>query len=412
MADRAGESDGQPARHGMQHGRRADRAGLAAPMMSVRVYASFDVLPERLVAFLDAAAADNFFCGIPWFRTLLQTAGPSADEPCIYVAESGGRPAAVLFARERKAAGRLKAHMLLGPSHGLNAPIYAPVLDPELGAAGLRAIVAAMIRTVPPFHVLRFDSLDRDAPEFAALAAALRGRGLLVQRFFNFQNYFEDVRGLTIERYLARRSRQTRYHIGRHVRRLARSGRGRIEVVQAGPELKPALIDYALVDLQSWKDQEAYPDVIPTLAQAAAGSGALRLGLLYIDDEPAAAQVWIVSAGRATLLRMHHVREYAHLSPGTVLTFEMLRRILAVDAIREVDFGAGDEPFKRKWLAQSRERVGLLAFNPRTVKGLLAAARHIGGHAAMSLARRMRSVLRHLLGRNVMRQQAGSVSAR
>jgi CelD/BcsL family acetyltransferase involved in cellulose biosynthesis len=365
----------------------------------VEIYTSFDALPERLVAFLAAAAERSFFQSLPWFRTILRTAGPSGDEPRIYVAENSGRPVAVLFARERKAAGRLKTHMLLGPSFGMYASFYAPVLDAELGIAGLREIAAAIARMAPRLHVLRFDSLNQPSPEFAALAAAFRARGMLVQSFRNYDNYYADVRSLTVEGYLAQRSRQTRYFIGRHVRRLARSGRGRFELIKEGPDLRSAFVDYALVDLQSWKDQEPYADCITDILPLAASAGVLRLGLLYVDDAPAAAQIWIVSGGCATLLRLHHAKKFAKLSVGVVLTFEMIRHMLTAEKLSEIDFGPGDDAFKRKWFSQHRERAGLLVFNPRTLKGLIAAARHIGGHAAKAAARRLRNAARHLLGR-------------
>ena len=100
MADRAGETDERPAPPDIQDlGRRAD--AVADPRITVQVYAGFDALPAGVTAFLDAAAERSFFCGIPWFRTLLQSAGPSDDEPRIYVADSGGRPLAVVIARAR-----------------------------------------------------------------------------------------------------------------------------------------------------------------------------------------------------------------------------------------------------------------------------------------------------------------------
>lgn len=349
--------------------------------MSVAVYQTFGGLPKPVLDFVDAAAREDFFLGIPWMQTLIRTTSMVGDEVSIYVAEKEGRPVAVLMLRERHGAGWLRMHMLLSPSHGMYTTVYGPVLDAQDGAQGLHDIAAAIAATSPPFDVLRFDSIDGEAPGTVALATACREAGFLVQRFFNFENWCEDVSGLTVEEFLARRSKQTRYFIGRHVRRLERSGRGRFELVTGGPRLEAALAAYLKVDRQSWKKPELHADCIPEIARAAAAEGALRLGLIYIDDEPAAAQLWIVSGGRATIMRLHYAEKFANLSPGTVLTFEMMRHALEVDHIREVDFGRGDDDYKKKWVSQCRGRYGMLAFNPKTAKGAAFAAWHFGSHA-------------------------------
>jgi len=381
-----GETDAPP-----MPGREGSAASAATASMVVRVYASLEALPPPLLSFLDGAAKENFFHGIAWYRAVLQASGPSTDEPRLYVAECQGRPAAVLVTRERRRAGKFRTHMLLGPSHGSYAVAYAPRLDPELGQAGLNAIAAEIARVSPPFHVLRFDVLDPVAPEFAAFRAAWREAGMIVQRFRNPDTSRENVSGLTLDNLIARRSPQMLPSIARLRRRLARSARGRFELVTGGPDLNSALIDYALVDLQSRQDAEPYSECVSRVMRAAASAGALRLGLYYIDDEPAAAQIWIVSGGVATLWRLHLAKNFAALCVGAALMLEMLRHLLAVDRVRQIEFGPGHGVQGRTCRARNRERAGLLVFNPRTLKGLIAATRHIGGHAAMSGLRRLRA---------------------
>jgi hypothetical protein len=357
--------------------------------ISVQIFPDFESLPERVVAFLDAAGRRSFFYGIPWFRTMMQTASPPGDETRIYVAEMHARPIAILVVRERKNAGRLKTHMVLSPSHGMYTSDYGPILDTENGLAGLREIVRVIAMASPPFDVLRFDSMDPESSAFAAMESGFRDEGLVVQTFSNFGVWFENVEGLTAETYLARRSSQLRYHIGRSGRLLARSGRARIEVITGGPRLESALADYERVDAQSWKGPEPYPECIPAIVRVAAAAGVLRLGILYIDGEPAAAQIWLVHGGRATIFRLSYAEKFGKLSVGTVLTFDIFRRVLESDKVREIDIGRGDDAYKKRWLANRREKRGLLVFNPNTSKGVIAAAKNLYGHAAMSIFRKI-----------------------
>jgi hypothetical protein len=365
----------------------------AASCMSVQVYSNFDALPERVTAFAGAAAQGDFFRGLAWFRVVLTTAVPAGSAPRIYVAERNDRPVVALFASERRRAGRLKAHMLLGAGQGPYGATYHPVLDDEHGPAGLREIAAALSSASPAFDVLRFDGLDPRAHDYAALVAAFRASGLIVQCFANPENWSEDVGGLSFAQYLARRPA--------HIRSIAHGCLGstdvcglRFELVSDGAALATPLIDYALVDLQSGAPPEIYPDCIPETARAAARQGLLRFGLLYVEDRPVAAQIWIVSGGKATQLRERHVAGFAGPPIQIALTAAVLSRLFETHPVNSIEFSRDSGDAAPDWLGCRQTRAGIVVITPRTVRGLLAAARHIGGHWVMTAARRAGAITR------------------
>ena len=125
--------------------------------------------------------------------------------------------------------------------------------------------------------------------------------------------------------------------------------------------------------------------LIEDLARACAAEGALRLGILHLDGAPIAAQIWIVWSGKATLYKLAHDRRHDRLSPGTVLTMHMIERVIDVDRAAEVDFGVGDDPYKRRWASARRERWGLMAFEPRTARGMIGILRHVVGRKVKRL---------------------------
>jgi CelD/BcsL family acetyltransferase involved in cellulose biosynthesis len=105
------------------------------------------------------------------------------------------------------------------------------------------------------------------------------------------------------------------------------------------------------------------------------------LGVVHVDGEPAAAQFWIVHNGRALIYKLAYDERFADLSIGTILTATLMQHVIDIDRVVQVDYLTGDDAYKKDWMSGRRERWGILALNPRTLRGALAIARHVGGRA-------------------------------
>ncbi len=145
---------------------------------------------------------------------------------------------------------------------------------------------------------------------------------------------------------------------------------------QPGALLEAALAAYQAVYAQSWKQPEPCPNFIPGLVRLAAEEGWLRLGVLWLDGEPLAAQLWLTCGGKANIYKLAYVKGMEKFSAGSVLTRALMEYAMDVDRVAEVDYLSGDDAYKADWMALRRERVGLEAFDLRRPAGLLAAARH------------------------------------
>ncbi len=167
----------------------------------------------------------------------------------------------------------------------------------------------------------------------------------------------------------------------RKLARFAREQDCRFEVIAGPDQIEPGIAAYEQVYAKSWKEPEPYPRFNAALMRALAPGGALRLGLLWHGATPIAAQFWAVAYGRAIVFKLAHDEAHKPLSPGTVLTAMMLRRLLDEEHVSEIDFGRGDDPYKQLWTSERRPRIGLLAIDPRRPAGLAALAADALGRA-------------------------------
>ena len=61
------------------------------------------------------------------------------------------------------------------------------------------------------------------------------------------------------------------------------------------------------------------------------------------------------------------------------MTAALCRHVIDEDRVEEIDFLIGDDAYKQDWMSARRERWGVVAFNPGTLRGKLGALRHYLG---------------------------------
>jgi hypothetical protein len=261
--------------------------------------------------------------------------------------------------------------------------LFQPLIAAGAEAADLQRIGAALGRALRGWPSLRLDALDADWPGLAPLLDGLREAGWRGYRFASFGNWHESVAGLGWDDYLAARPGALRETIRRKQRRHAATLS--LTVARDPAAAAAELPAYEEIYRRSWKQPEPYPRFTGLLVQCAAEQGVLRLGVLRQGTTPLAAQYWIVERGVAGLLKLAHDESAKSVSPGTLLTAMMLRRLLEQDSLAELDFGRGDDAYKQAWTRQRRQRVGVMLANPRHPRGLAVLARRGAAQAARAL---------------------------
>ena len=215
---------------------------------------------------------------------------------------------------------------------------------------------------------LRLDALDETDPSTEALLKGLETSGLSTARYRHFMNWHEKIDDFKI--YWTGRDSRLQQTVRRKQRKLDRDGRLAFIYLQQQDSVISALQTYEQIYAASWKPSEPHRDFMPRMLAALAREGTVRLALLTIDSKPAAAQVWLVRNGRATIFKLAHSSEFDAHSPGTLLTHWLLSELCSRGEIQELDFGRGDDGYKRLWVHESNFRMGMIACNPRSLAGL------------------------------------------
>lgn len=325
---------------------------------------------------MSAASADRprdaaeLFVSQPWFDNLLAHGFDQVVTPvaCRWSTPEG--PASLPLMREGAR----------GPLRSV-ANYYSGLFGPVAGEQQLAATdwdgVARQLRHAPGSAVLQIQPLDVDSMWLPQLEAGLRRAGYRTAHYFCFGNRYQPVEPGRFDDYWAARPSALRNTVARARKRLDRQGDWRLNIITGEqPGLEAAIEAYVSVYNRSWKTPEPNPAFIPGLIRLAAQQGWLRLGLVYVAGEPVAAQLWLVAGRKANIFKLAYVQGQEKLSAGSVLTAELMRHVMDVDGVAEVDFLSGDDPYKAAWMDHRRERIGLVAFDMRHWRGWLAAARH------------------------------------
>lgn len=355
--------------------------------LRVTTYSSFDQLPSSYLQLFESAANHWYDYSLPWFQNFVRTAMDEGDQLRIYGAERDGDQNAAVAALAMRYNAQTSGFFSSRQLSSL-ANFYTITFSPLVNSAdadsnqGLIALAKAIATDANRWDSVDLRPLDRDEPIYACLLNSFKSAGMVVQPYFCFGNWYLPTVGLTFEEYFKTLPSATQNTIRRKTKKLEKTGKSRVEIVTGIENLEQAIASYEQIYISSWKRPEPYPEFVPGLIRTCAERNWLRMGVIYLDDQPIAAQVWIVNSGKATIYKLGHDQRFDEFSAGSILTTAMIRHVLDVDKVREIDFGSGDDPYKKNWLPQRRERWGILAMNPRTLLGCLGIVRNIGGRAA------------------------------
>ena len=258
---------------------------------------------------------------------------------------------------------------------------YASLYSPAIGARGdahLTDLPRALVGPGPALATVNLAPMS--LTDAQAIEPAFRAAGWVTRRYACFGNWYLPCAGLRFEQYMAARPSQLVNTWNRKAKKFGSAGGpARLQLVTRPEDVPAAMQAYAQVYAKSWKVPEPYPDFVGEWAAICAARGWLRMGIAWVDATPIAVQFWFTCGGRASIWKLAYDEAHAKWSAGTVLSAFMFEHSLDVDHVCEIDYLTGDDAYKRSWMSDRRERVGVIACNPRTLHGLVRAGREVAG---------------------------------
>ena len=337
-------------------------------VLETRFFPRLEEMPQQAI---DLFGRDGAFSTLGWYRSTIEAALP-AEARASFVSVSRNGDVLALFPMQRCPGAAFSA--LTTPYTCLWQPLFATAVAEDLVQIGRR-----FAKACGGLPTVRLDALDAGTPWLPHVLKGIRAGGIYPLRFDHFGNWFEDVDGMRWEDYLAGRPGALRAAIGRRGKTLMDKMGAAFSITDGRDGLEPAIATYEKIYYKSWKEPEPFALFNAAFMREAARDGSLRLGLLSLRDHPLAAQFWVVRDGKAAVLKLAHDEASRALSPGTVLTGLMIRHMLENEHVSELDFGRGDDGYKKDWTGARRQRIGFLLANPRSIRGSAAILRHFAG---------------------------------
>ena len=194
-----------------------------------------------------------------------------------------------------------------------------------------------------------------------AIASALREAGWWVKESATGDRHWLDLSDMDHDGWWASRPGALRST----VQRKAKKGVVDIHLLTAFDPGSWAA--YERIYAASWKPEEGDPALLRAFAEMESARGTFRMGIARIDGVPVAAQFWTAEDGTAFIHKLAHVEDSLKASPGTLLSAALFRHVIEVDGVKRVDFGTGNDAYKRDWMNRHDPLWRIEAFNPSRV---------------------------------------------
>lgn len=325
-------------------------------------FADWEQLPDSVDQLFAQAEKESIFYSRPWFENLLENSPEENQGVLLACVLDGDRVRALLPLSQRDG-----EHGY--PLKHLYTSLYSLLIDADPQQEILTCLIDGLRKL--PVLSLQLDPIAEDDRNLQSLQQAMESNEFTCHRYFRFYNWIHRTEGESFADYMAARPSRVRNTVNRKSRKLEREHGYRIRLF-TDRDLDQALADYRTVYNASWKANEVFEPFVYGLAQRFSQYGWLRLAILYIEEQPAAAQFWFVAHGKASIFKLAYDEAWKQYSPGSILIAYLMQYVIDTDKVDEIDFLTGNDAYKQDWMSERRQRWRLSCIDntPRKAKGI------------------------------------------
>ena len=315
----------------------------------------------------------SVFLSRSWFELLVNHGFAKTPELLIYCVHENTQPILLLpllSVGEPGKSGKLGMVRALSTYYSMEfSPLVGEGISTEKIGDSLALIAKDIFAPHKKIHSLELSPFIAHDDWFSQFQQALKINGAELDKSPLTINWYSDVRGIDVADYWQKLAPALRHTLARKQQAAENTGHLSFEIFNGPDGLTTAISQYQGIYHKSWKPPEPDGEFMSGFIKLCAKAGILRLGFLSLDGVPIAAQFWIMEGGTATIYKLAHDQKYNHLSPGTLLTWELMQHCLNNDEISKLSFGLGDDGYKPDWMPQSQQVMQYIAHNSRTLVG-------------------------------------------
>jgi len=329
--------------------------------MKFHCYTDWNQLPESAEELFTAAARESVFASRQWLEAVSAEIC-AGGETILLAGVLAGKNLAGLLPLVRGG-----GNTLCSLRHR-----YTPHCSLLLAENDRAQVLACLVRGLSELavHGVLLEPVMAEDRHLAELQAGLASAGFVCEHHFRHYNWIYRVEGRTYQQFLASRPARLRNTLERKKRKLARDHGYEIRLY-TGEEVSRAMPEYYRIYQASWKAREQYTGFLDKIVAEFSRQNWIRLAVLYINDCPAAAQLWFVNHAEASIFRLAYDENWKSYSPGSILTSFLMEYVIDDDKVAQIDFLTGNEPYKQDWMSARRECYALSCVSNSTNKNVM-----------------------------------------
>ena len=334
-------------------------------------FREFQLIRKEWNSLLDRSRNNCVSMTHEWLCTWWEAFG---DDACMWVLLlwNGNRlSAAAPLALRRDRFRGLPAQKLslMANGHSPEANILVEKSDQNL----MNHFLEYLLEHSSEWDVLKLEKLPVQSSTAGQFEKRLADAGFSSIRVDSLSSPYIDMAG-DWDSYYAGRSKKFRKVMRNKLNRVQRNGSTSIERISDPETIRSLLSEIFTVSAKSWKaeygrsilDDPRVETFYKRITDVMGEKGIVELWLMRHDNRAIAFEYHLRDGGITYPIRADFDKAYSHLSPGSLLEYEIIKALFDDDRIQGYNSCGDTYEYLMKWATEIRERVGFLVFGPKT----------------------------------------------